>query len=42
VQQEAKPQIVAKEDNMSKIPKRHGKEKREQVNFEGKACWAGI
>jgi len=42
VQNEAKPQTVAKEANMSKAAKRHGKEKQGQVNFEGKACWIGV
>jgi transposase len=42
VQKEAKPQTVAQEANMSKIAKRQGKEKRGQVNFEGKACWVGV
>jgi transposase len=42
VQNEAKPQRVAKEANMSKIAKSRGKEKREQVNFDGKACWIGV
>jgi transposase len=27
---------------MSKIAKRRGKEKREQLNFDGKACWIGV
>ena len=27
---------------MEKVAKRHGKEKRMQVNFEGKACWIGV
>ena len=27
---------------MSKVAKRHGKEKREQVNFDGKACEVGV
>jgi len=42
VQNEAKPQTVAKEVNMSIVAKRQGKEKRRHVNFEGKACWVGI
>jgi transposase len=42
VQNEAKPQSVAKEANMSRIAKRRGEEKREQVNFDGKACWIGV
>jgi len=42
VQKEAKPQTVAKEANMSKVAKRHGKEKSGQVNFNGKACWVGV
>jgi transposase len=42
VQNEVKPQSMAKEANMSKVAKRHGKEKREQVNFEGKVCWVGV
>ena len=39
---EAKPQTVAKEANMIKVAKKHGKEKRGQVNFNGKACWVGV
>ena len=27
---------------MSKVAKSRGKEKREQVNFDGKACWVGV
>ena len=27
---------------MSSVAKRHGKEKREQCNFNGKACWVGV
>ena len=27
---------------MSKVAKRHSKEKQGQVNFEGKACWVGV
>ena len=27
---------------MSKVAKKHGKEKRGQVNFDGKACWVGV
>jgi transposase len=42
VQNEAKPQNVAKEANMSKIAKMRGKEKREQIDFAGKACWIGV
>lgn len=42
VQNEAKPQSVAKEANVSKVAKRRVKEKREQVNFDGKACWVGV
>jgi transposase len=42
VQNEAKPQTVAKEANMSKVAKKHDKEKREQVNFAGKICWIGV
>ena len=37
VQNEAKPQSVAKEANMSKVAKKCGKEKLGQVNFDGKA-----
>jgi transposase len=33
---------VAKEANMSKVAKSRGKEKSEQVNFDGKACWVGV
>ena len=39
VQNEVKPQNVAKEANMSNIAKRRGKENRGQVDFNGKACW---
>jgi transposase len=42
VQNEAKPQSVAKEANMSNVAKRRGKEKRGQVDFNGKACWIGV
>jgi len=41
-QNEAKPQTVAKEANMSKVAVRQGKEKRKVVNFEGKACLVGV
>ena len=27
---------------MGQVAKRHGKEKREQLNFDGKACWIGV
>ena len=27
---------------MNKVAKKHGKEKRGQVNFNGKACWVGV
>jgi transposase len=33
---------VAKEANMSKVAKVRGKETREQLNFDGKACWIGV
>lgn len=42
VQNEAKPQSVAKEANMSNVAKRRGKEKRGQVDFNGRACWVGV
>jgi transposase len=42
VQNEAKPQTVAKEVNMSFVAKRQNKEKRGHVNLEGKACWVGV
>jgi transposase len=42
VQNEAQPQTVAKEVNMSIVAKRQSKEKRGHVNFDGKACWVGV
>ena len=42
VQNEAKPQTVAKEANMSNVAVRQGKEKRKVVSFEGKACLVGV
>jgi hypothetical protein len=42
VRNEAKPQSVAKEANMSSVAKRRNKEKRGQVNFDGKACCIGV
>jgi len=42
VQKEAKPQTVAKEANMSMIPKQSGKRKQAQVDFTGKTCWVGV
>ena len=42
VQNEAKPQTVAKEVNMSIVTKRQSKKKCGRVNFDGKACWVGV
>ena len=42
VQNEAQPQTVAKEVNMSSVANRQCKEKCGHVNFEGKACWVGV
>ena len=42
VQNEAKPQSVAKEANMTSVAKGHGKGKQKRVIFEGKSCWVGV
>jgi transposase len=42
VQNEAKPQTVAKEVNVSIVAKKQSKEKRGRVSFDGKACWVGV
>jgi hypothetical protein len=33
---------VAMAANMSKVAKKYGKEKRQQVNFDGAIRWAGL
>jgi transposase len=42
VQNEAKPQTVAKEANMGTVTNRCRKGKQKQVDFNGKACWVGV
>jgi hypothetical protein len=42
VQNEVKPQVVAKEANMSMVAKKRVHLKQNQIVFDGKACWVGV